>query len=77
MSNLNNKILVLNKYLFEDLRKSCDKFHALDNYLIVFPHMIEEIKLCAWSYEVTQLIPYFKRVTKNGKALLVNKEKSI
>lgn len=67
-------ILTLNKYIFEDLRKSCDEFHALDNYLVIFPHMIEEIKLCAWSYDIAKLIPFFKRATKNNKTLLVNKE---
>lgn len=46
--------LTIDKYLFWDLKKSCDRFDADSKFILIDKFDLEELKLCAWSLRVIE-----------------------
>ena len=70
--------LTIDKYLFWDLKKSCDRFEAETNWMLVDKFDLEEFKFCAWSLRVIEFFEEYKEIIekiKNGDCLFIELEK--
>lgn len=70
--------LTIDKYLFWDLKKSCDKFDPDSKFILIDKFDLEELKLCAWSLRVIEFFDEYKDIIDkiiNGDCLFIELEK--